>query len=235
MLPQAPLDQCPLFQGLEPEARDYALAYFDAMEKSYAKGAFLHQVATSLPRFGLVLAGTVEVCMDDIDGHHHIMNNVGPGCLFGEAYCFLGLEAPIYIQAVTQTDILWMSPDRVRTPQPPFRPLDWELSNRFISALAARTLAINQRVQILSRSTLRAKIIAFLSQYATDQGDSFTIPFDRAGMASFLGADRSALSRELSKLRQEGVLDYHRNHFHIAKGPLNPPEDRGPKNSGGRA
>ena len=54
-------------------------------------------------------------------------------------------------------------------------------------------------------------------------------------MASFLGADRSALSRELSKLRQEGVLDYHRNHFRIAKGPLNPPEDRGPKNSGGRA
>ena len=235
MLPQAPLDQCPLFHGLDPEARDYALSYFDAMEKPYAKGAFLHQVAMPLPRFGLVLAGTVEVCMDDIDGHHHIMNNVGPGSLFGEAYCFLGLEAPIYIRAVTQTDILWMSPDRVRTPQPPFRTLDWELSNRFISALAARTLAINQRVQILSRSTLRAKIIAFLSQYAADQGETFTIPFDRAGMASFLGADRSALSRELSKLRREGVLDYHRSHFRIAKGPLNPPEGRGTKNSGGRA
>lgn len=108
--------------------------------------------------------------MDDMDGHHIIMNNVGPGESFGEAYCFLGTDAPIYICAVTEAEVLWMSPARIKAPSPPFQAMDWELSNRFISALAARTLSMNQRIQILSQGTLRRKLITFLSQYATTQG-----------------------------------------------------------------
>ena len=95
--------------------------------------------------------------------------------------------------------------------------MDWALSNRFISALATRTLHMNQRIQILSRNTLRMKLTTFLSQYAAAQGDSFTVPFDRASMANFLGADRSALSRELSNMRREGIIDYHHNWFRILK------------------
>ena len=56
------------------------------------------------------------------------------------------------------------------------------LANRFVAALASRTLSLNQRIQILSRRTLREKLITFLSQYATAQGDTFTVPFDRASM-----------------------------------------------------
>ena len=76
---------------------------------------------------------------------------------------------------------------------------------------------MNQRVQILSRNTLRMKLITFLSQYAAEKGDRFTIPFDRASMAAYLGADRSALSRELSRMQAEGILAFHRNHFQILK------------------
>ena len=192
--------QCPLFQGLPPDALEYALSYFEAHVKAYEKGDFLHQVS-----------------MDDMDGHHIIMNNVSAGGLFGEAYCFLGTDAPIYICAVTEAEVLWMRPTRVKAPRLPLQERDQMLANRFVAALASRTLSLNQRIQILSRRTLREKLITFLSQYATAQGDTFTVPFDRASMANFLGADRSALSRELSHLRKEGVLDYHRNQFRILK------------------
>ena len=209
--------QCPLFQGLPPDALEDALSYFEAHVKAYEKGAFLHQVSFPLERFGLVLSGTIQVSMDDMDGHHIIMNNVSAGGLFGEAYCFLGTDAPIYICAVTEAEVLWMRPTRVKAPRLPLQERDQMLANRFVAALASRTLSLNQRIQILSRRTLREKLITFLSQYATAQGDTFTVPFDRASMANFLGADRSALSRELSHLRKEGVLDYHRNQFRILK------------------
>ena len=209
--------QCPLFQGLPPDALDYALSYFEAHVKAYEKGDFLHQVSFPLERFGLVLSGTIQVSMDDMDGHHIIMNNVSAGGLFGEAYCFLGTDAPIYICAVTEAEVLWMRPTRVKAPRLPLQERDQMLANRFVAALASRTLSLNQRIQILSRRTLREKLITFLSQYATAKGDTFTVPFDRASMANFLGADRSALSRELSHLRKEGVLDYHRNQFRILK------------------
>ena len=217
MLHHPMIAHCPLFQGLSPEALDYALDYFDAHVKSYEKGAFLHQVSFPLERFGLVLAGTIQVYMDDMDGHHIIMNSVGPGGLFGEAYCFLGTDAPIYICAMSEAEILWMSPARVKAHRLPLQPQDQALANRFVAALASRTLSLNQRIQILSRNTLRMKLTTFLSQYAAAQGDTFTVPFDRASMANFLGADRSALSRELSRMRKEGILDYHRNQFRILK------------------
>ena len=146
------LRQCPLFQGLSPEETDYALTYFGAKTKQYERGQFLHQVSFPLSRFGLVLDGTVQVYMDDMDGHQIIMNRVGPGELFGESYCFLGIDAPIYICAVTDAEILWMSPARVKAPVSPVQAIDQALSNRFIAALATRTLNLNQRIQILSQS-----------------------------------------------------------------------------------
>ena len=217
MTNHALLDSCPLYQGLSPQDKAYALSYFDAKAKQYEKGEFLHQVSFPLQRFGLVLSGTVQVYMDDIDGHHIIMNHVEPGDLFGEAYAFLGTDAPIYIRAVTEAEILWMSTARIKAPLSTAGPLDQELSNRYVACLASRTLTMNQRVQILSRNTLRMKLITFLSQYAAEKGDTFTIPFDRASMATYLGADRSALSRELSRMQAEGILTYHRNRFQILK------------------
>ena len=211
------LETCPLFQGLTPQDKAYALTYFDAKPKRYEKGEFLHQVSFPLLRFGLVLSGTVQVYMDDIDGHHIIMNHVEAGDLFGESYAFLGIDAPIYICAVTEAEILWMSTARIKEPLSPISPLDQILSNRYVACLANRTLSMNQRIQILSRNTLRMKLITFLSQYAAQKGDSFTIPFDRASMAAYLGSDRSALSRELSRMQDEGILTYHRNQFQILK------------------
>ena len=75
------LDRCPLYEGLSPQDKAYALAFFDAKTKSYEKGEFLHSVSFPLQRFGLVLSGIVQVYMDDIDGHHIIMNHVEPGDL----------------------------------------------------------------------------------------------------------------------------------------------------------
>lgn len=123
------LEQCPLFQGLTPESRHTHSPTLMQRQRPMKKGNLLHHVSFPLERFGLVLSGTVQVYMDDMDGHHIIMNSVGAGGLFGEAYCFLGTDAPIYICAVTESEILWMSPNRIKAPMPPFRPLDWALSN----------------------------------------------------------------------------------------------------------
>ena len=209
------IQHCPLFQDLSPKDHAYALTYFQAEIQRYEKGDFLHRVSFPLRHFGLVLSGTVQVYMDDRDGRHHIMNHVAPGGLFGESYCFLGIDAPIYICAIAETEVLWMSPARIKSPVQPIQPLDQELSNRFVSCLASRALSMNRRIQILSKSTLRLKLITFLSQYDSADGEPFTVPFDRASMAAYLGADRSALSRELSRMRQEGLIDFHRNQFLI--------------------
>lgn len=203
-----------LFKGFSDSELESALDFFSAVSRDYKKGDFLHQVGEPLHRFGLVLSGTVQVYMDEFDGQSMIMATVSEGSTFGEAIAFLGTVAPIYICAVTDAQVLWLDPARIKTAAPEHS----ELVNRFIASFARRSLNMNDRIQLLSRLTLREKLKTFFTQESSRCGsDSFTVPFDRADMAAYLGCDRSALSRELGNMRREGLIDFRKNKFTIIK------------------
>ena len=80
--------------------------------------------------------------------------------------------------------------------------------------VATKNLVFDQKIQVTSQRTTREKLMAFLLNQAKLQGSSsFTIPYDRQGLADYLEVDRSGLSAEISKLRKERVLDSEKNHF----------------------
>ena len=56
-----------------------------------------------------------------------------------------------------------------------------------------------------------------LKKHSRVPGEPFDIPFDREAMAGYLNADRSALSRELSRMKSEGIIDYYRSTFRLVK------------------
>ena len=71
-------------------------------------------------------------------------------------------------------------------------------------------------MNILSQRTIREKILTYLSTQAGKAGNlHFTIPFNREEMADFICVDRSALSRELANMQDEGLINYHRNQFQL--------------------
>lgn len=209
------LAKCSLFADLSVTDTAYALEYFSAVSRTYSRGDFLNRIGFVLDSFGLVLRGNVQVCMDEIDGHEMIMATISAGECFGESLCYLQLEAPVYIRAVTDCEILWLDPSRVRSRRST-TPIDQRLADRFTAMLARRALMMNDRIQILSQITLRQKLVVFFGQYVRRTGTmEFEVPFDRNDMAVYLGADRAALSRELSRMKKEGIIDFHKNHFRI--------------------
>ena len=209
------IKSCALFDGLSDAEVESALDFFEASSKEYSKGEFIQTILDPFERFGLVLSGNVRVYMDDIDGDNMIMANVSVGDTFGESLCLLKAESPVYVQSVTETVILTMSTSNFYNTYE-----DVEKRNkyllRFSAMLAKRTLTMNDRIQVLSNISLREKIVTFLSQYhAKLASNEFSIPFDRASMAVYLGTDRASLSRELSKMKKDGIIDYDKNHFVI--------------------
>lgn len=212
-----PLYDCALFQGLPEAELHAALRFFDAQERACPRGALLKASPAPLHAFGLVLDGRVRVSMTDIDGREMLLSQVGAGQTFGEALCYLQSGAPIIISAASDASILWLRCESLR--RPPQTELESLLQQRFTAMLARRTLQMNDRIQILSRAGIREKLMAFFTECARDAGSSaFDIPFDRAGMAAYLGVDRSALSRMLSQLQAQGVLRYRKNHFELLGG-----------------
>ena len=206
-----------LFRGMNAEERRFALTFLRASESSYKKGDYILRFGEKIPGFGLVLSGTLQVAMDDINGNRMIMASVGRGETFGESLSFLQVrESPIYAQADSDCRILWLSTSRLHAMQEQQEPEGCAFTGRFIAMLAERTLSMNNRLQVLSKKSLREKLMTFFTQRVQESGSfAFEISMDRSAMADYLGVDRSALSRELSRLRDEGALKFRKNHFEI--------------------
>ncbi len=211
------IGKTPLFVNLSLQEREAALSFFRAYRQEYEKGAFLHTAGTPLYSFGLVLSGTVRIFMDDLHKEPMLMANRTVGDMFGESLSYLSTpDSPVYIVAAEPASVLWLSTEALRAPLAVKDEKSFLFYSRFMAVLAERTLAMNSRIQVLSKTTLRLRLLTFLSQCAEENGSkTFQIPFDRAALASYLGANRAALSRELSAMKREGILDFYKSSFRL--------------------
>ncbi len=214
-LPSLP-SGCRLFAGLSPKELAAALIFFDARECTFDKGEFLQRAGAPVLRFGLLLSGTLQVFTDDVEGQRMLMANVRPGECYGESLCYVSTaDSPVYVQATEPCRVLLLSTERLHKPTQ--SPQEAALISRFTAMLAGKILAMNDRVQILSKRTLRKKLLAYFTLCTRESSGKceFTISMDRASLADYLGADRAALSRELSCMKKEGLIDVQRNRFRL--------------------
>ena len=205
----------PLFSGLTPAEAGQQLAIMNAETAVYEKGATLQATGAPMNRFGIVLSGAVQVCEDDIEGNRMIMAEVTRGRSFGESLCFLQTkESPVYIFASEETKIVWLSTDAMFSETGD--PFYTDLQRRFTAALAEKNLTMNSRIQVLSKLSLRGKLTAYFTELAAAQGSNVIhLPMNRDDTAAYIGANRSALSRELARMKAEGFIDYRKNEIVI--------------------
>ena len=210
----------PLFRGLDRERLDRQLAVMKAEKAQVERGETLQAPGKPIRHFGIVLSGAVQVCVDDIEGNRMIMAEVAPGHSFGESLCFLRTrESPVYIFAAEDSDLLWLSTEDLFAASDAFH---MEIQQRFTATLAAKALTMNNRIQVLSRLSLRGKLTAYFTELAAAQGSSvIRLPMNREDTAAYIGANRSALSRELAQMKAEGLIDYRKNEIRILR-----PENR---------
>ena len=203
-----------LFSGMHDAQLEETLSLLKASTREYARGELLHHAGTSMKHFGMVLTGVVQACIDDIEGNRMIMTEVLPGSTFGESLCFLKIpDSPVYIYASEDVRVLWLSAEALYEGSDPFYR---DLQRRFTSILAMRNLAMNNRIQVLGKLRLRDRLIMYFSELSAAQGsNTFRLPLNRDDTATYIGANRSALSRELSAMKRDGLIDYDRNTIRI--------------------
>lgn len=199
-----------MFKGMSDGELSDSVIQMKGSVKSYSRGEFLHSSGKTLKKFGLVLSGIVQVLSDDLSGARTIMATVAPGETFGESLSFLKIKhSPVYIIAPEKAVVLWLSSDSIR---------GTALYDRFTAMIAERALAMNNRIQILSKITLREKLITYFTQLShQNKSNTFIMPLNREDMATYIGTNRSALSRELSQMKKEGLIDFYKSSFKILK------------------
>lgn len=204
----------PLFAGISEEGVDQVLACLSARPRHFDKQAMLLR-AGDAPVMGVVLAGSVHILQEDFWGNRSLLGRAGRGDLFAEAFACAGvLRLPVSVEACEPTDVLLLDAGRLSAVCPAACPHHVQMIRNLLRLMAEKNVGLARKVEHMARRTTRDKLLSYLSAEARRSGGSaFSIPFNRQQLADYLAVDRSAMCSELSRLRDEGLLDFHRSAF----------------------
>ena len=191
------------------------LACLKAEKKDFAKDAFLLHAGDTAESVGLVLSGNVLVMQEDIWGNRNIISKAGPGQTFAAAFaCAPDAALNVSIMAETPVTAMFLNVKRILNVCPAACAHHSRIIRNLLGELAEKNLHLSEKLTHMGQRTTRAKLMSYLSAEAQRIGAyEFDIPFSRQQLADYLGVERSGLSRELSEMRREGLLCFHKNHF----------------------
>lgn len=206
-----------LFDGITEQELDSLLPCLSGRREWFEEGEYILMAGERPELVGMVISGSVFVLTDDFWGNRTIMAHVEPGGLFGEAFSFAHVDSlPVHVMASEKTEVLFVNCERIITVCPSACEFHNRLVRNMLKILAEKNIALTQKIGHMGRRTTREKILSYLSEQAKRAGgDSFIIPLNRQEMADYLAVDRSALSKELSRLKNEGQISFHKNHFRL--------------------
>lgn len=206
------LPSCPLFEGVPPEALPEELNRLRAAERCYDAGETLLAAGSPTERMGLVLEGELHAILPLPQGRQLLQSRLLRGELFGQLLALDGgRESPVTVMAHTRCRVLWIPMKNLLAGGG--TPSSARLLGNLCRQLSSAYFSLQRRLICLTQPTLRERLLYYLRTERHTQGsDTVRLPFGRAGLADYLGADRSALCRVLSGLRWEGLVDYDRQH-----------------------
>lgn len=209
------LRECPLFDRIGDESLKEMLGCLNAKERSYKKGDAVFAEGDKAKYLGIVLEGSVQLVRVDYYGNRSILANIEPPQLFGEAFACAGLKSlPVDAVAATDTRILLLDAQRIARPCGNACPCHGQTILNLLHIIAKKNLVLHQKIEITSKRSTREKLMTYLLLQAKKaKSHTFTVPYDRQELADYLEVDRSGLSAEISKLRNEKVLECRRSTF----------------------
>lgn len=213
------LKKCPLFYGINEEELLRLLSCLGAVVEQFDKKYTVLREGDSARYIGIVLSGSVQIIQIDYFGNRNIITEIGTSELFGEAFACAEIEKmPVQIIANEPSEIMLIDSAHIIHTCSNACGFHQKLIFNLMKDLSQKTLLFHSKLDIVSKRTTRDKLLAYLFNEAKrKESNSFNIPFDRQELADFLGVDRSGLSVEIGRLKKEGIIDSHKNHFTLIK------------------
>ena len=211
------LKRTKLFSGVGDDDISTMLTCLGARLLTYKKGEHVLRQGEHLSDILVLAEGSLHIQRDDYWGNRSILGHIGVGEIFGEAY--VAPESGTLLNdviAVEDSAVFFFDVKRViSTCSSACRFHTMVVQNLFF-AISEKNRGLVQKLDYMSRRTTREKLLSYLSEEAKKQNSaSITLPFNRQQLADYLSVDRSAMSNELCKMRDEGLLEFEKNRFRL--------------------
>ena len=209
MLNARELEASPLFRNITYEEYRRMLTCFQAVQRSYLAEELVYDFSASrTDAIGIVERGSVSLIRIDEEGVSTVLEEMGPGGVFGRDLAFAGAAGDsLEVVARTPCDVLFIDYPHL------FRRCEKActhhsvLVQNMLGLLSKKAQALSERVDVLSRRSIREKLLCYFRQLAEKSGgDTFTLPFSFSVLADYIATDRSAMMRELRHLKEQGLI-----------------------------
>lgn len=211
------LKRTQLFAGVGEEEIESMLSCLSARMKTYKKGEYVLRQGEHLSDIMVLVEGNLYIQKDDYWGNRSILGYIAVGEMFGEAYFAPESGAVLNdVVAVEDSAVIFFDVKRIITTCSSACCFHSIVVQNMFFVVSEKNRKLVQKLGHMSKRTTREKLISYLSEESKSHNStSFTIPFNRQQLADFLSVDRSAMSNELCKMRDEGLLEFEKNRFRL--------------------
>lgn len=211
------LADIPLFRGISAQALEEMAEALRMHEERYRKDELILRAGTLTQSLGIVLAGSVTIESNDAWGIRTILGFAGKGEAFAETYALLPKE-PLLVDVRSHESccILFIRISLLAHCAEAQKLWATQLSHNLLMNAAKKNLMLSHRSFLIASKSVREKVMAYLNaESIKHKANMFEIPFNRQQLADYLNVERTALSKELSRMQADGYISYRKNRFTI--------------------
>lgn len=214
---QQVLPHSSLFQGVPQEKLRSVWECLNPRVSTYEKNEIIAVAGERLTGVGVMLSGEAIIIRENAAGNRMVMAIIGPGEMFGEIAAFSGNEVwPATVVAQEACTAMFVPPEKITGTCARACSAHKMLVLNTLRIISLKALMLSRKLEYLSIRTLRGKISAFLLEQSRKAGSlTFMMPLNRDELADFLNVSRPALSREMGRMRDEGIIEFHRSSMRI--------------------
>lgn len=205
-----------IFKGINAEDKKHMMSCMKAETVTFKKGDYIIHYHDIVKYIYIIDSGVAEVVNYDFFGNEFIIQRLIKEDVIGLVKAYN--EKTAQVDIICKEDITALRIDVYYITRTCSNACSYHkrLIDNIIATMALKSDSFQDKIFYLSQKSSHDKILAYLyNQKRKNNSDSFDIPFNRQQLADYLNIDRSALSRELSKLKVDKIIDFHKNHFEV--------------------
>ncbi len=186
-------------------------------KRDYSAGETVMRAYQRVQHIGIVVTGRVHACISDFWGNSSIISEYTAGESFGEAYALAKDDFPVYdVVAKVDSTIMFVDINKILSPCENNCHEHRKLIENLLTAVATKSRSLETKMSHICCRTTRDKLLSYLSAEARKHAkNSFVIPFNRQELADYLSVERCAMSKELQRMKRDGLIDFSKSRFEL--------------------
>lgn len=185
-------------------------------KKAFAKGEIITTYMEKRKQICILLSGKADLIRYDLQGNKDIIERFYESDIFGEAFYPVNINNELFVEATENCEVLLFLYDDIRVKCRNNCKFHTTLVSYLFELTLKRTISQNTRIEILSKRTIREKLLSYFSLLSGKGfNKTLTLPFSLTNLADYLSVDRSAMMRELKSLVDEGFIEKNGNRIKL--------------------